>query len=65
MNEGFGQSKQSIPLPGERGKWMNGKLLVIDDVNQVRKNIDEDPIIKDSMANIVALVIRACRKQLS
>ena len=32
-------------------------MLRIDDMEQLRKDIDEDPIIKDSMADIGALMV--------
>ena len=39
--------------------YSNGvsKVLRIDDMEQLRKDIDEDPIIKDSMTDIGGLMI--------
>ena len=39
--------------------YSNGvsKLLKIDDIEQLPRDIDEDPIIKDSMADIGILMI--------
>ena len=47
--------------------YSNGvsKVLRIDDMEQLRKDIDEDPIIKDSMADIGALMISTFGKCLS
>ena len=47
--------------------YSNGvsKVLRIDDMEQLRKDIDEDPIIKDSMADIGALMVSAFGKRLS
>ena len=42
-----------------------GKVLRIDDMEQLRKDIDEDPIIKDSMADIGALMVSTFGKWLS
>ena len=42
-----------------------GKVLRIDDIEQLRKDIDEDPIIKDSMADIGALMVSIFGKWLS
>ena len=41
------------------------KVLRIDDMEQLRKDIDEDPIIKDSMADIGALMVSTFGKWLS
>ena len=47
--------------------YSNGlsKVLRIDDMEQLRKDIDEDPIIKDSMADIGALMVSTFGKWLS
>ena len=47
--------------------YSNGvsKMLRIDDIEQLRKDIDEDPLIKDSMARIGALMVSAFGKWLS
>ena len=47
--------------------YSNGvsKVLRIDDMKQLRKDIDEDPIIKDSMADIGALMVSTFGKRLS
>ena len=47
--------------------YSNGvsKVLRIDNIEQLRKDIDEDPIIKDSMANIGALMVSTFGKWLS
>ena len=47
--------------------YLNGvsKVLRIDDMEQLRKDIDEDPIIKDSMADIGALMVSTFGKWLS
>ena len=47
--------------------YSNGvsKVLRIDDMEQLRKGIDEDPIIKDSMADIGALMVSTFGKWLS
>ena len=47
--------------------YSNGvfKVLRIDDMEQLRKDIDEDPIIKDSMADIGALMVSTLGKWLS
>ena len=47
--------------------YSNGvsKVLRIDDMEQLRKDIDEDPIIKDSMAGIGALMVSTFGKWLS
>ena len=39
--------------------YLNGlsKVLKIDDIEQLRRDIDEDPIIKDSMADIGILMV--------
>ena len=42
-----------------------GKVLRIDDIEQLRKDIEEDPIIKDSMADIGALMVSTFKKWLS
>ena len=41
------------------------KVLKIDDIEQLRRDIDEDPIIKDSMADIGILVVTTFGKWLS
>ena len=41
------------------------KVLRIDDMEQLRKDIDEDPIFKDSMADIGALMVSTFGKWLS
>ena len=40
-------------------------MLRIDDIEQLRKDIEEDPIIKDSMAYIGALMISTFGKYMS
>ena len=47
--------------------YSNGvsKVLRIDDMEQLRKDIDEDPIIKDSVAEIGALMVSTFGKWLS
>ena len=47
--------------------YSNGasKVLRLDDMEQLRKNIDEDPIIKDSMVAIGALMVSTFGKWLS
>ena len=47
--------------------YSNGvsKVLRIDGMEQLRKDIDEDPIIKDSMADIGALMVSTFGKWLS
>ena len=47
--------------------YLNGvsKVLKIDDIDQLQREIDEDPIIKDSMANIGALMVTTFGKWLS
>ena len=47
--------------------YSNGvsKMLRIDDMEQLRKDIDEDPIIKDSMADIGGLMVSTFGKWLS
>ena len=47
--------------------YSNGesKVLRIDDIEQLRKDIDEDSIIKDSMADIGALMVSTFGKWLS
>ena len=47
--------------------YSNGvsKVLRIDDMEQLRKDIDEDPIIKDSMADIGTLMVSTFGKWLS
>ena len=47
--------------------YSNGvsKVLRIDDIEQLRNHIDEDPIIKDSMVGIGALMVSAFGKLLS
>ena len=47
--------------------YSNGvsKVLRIDDMEHLRKDIDEDPIIKDSMADIGALMVSTFEKWLS
>ena len=47
--------------------YSNGvcKVLKIDDLEQLRQDIDEDPIIKDSMADIGALMVSTFGKWLS
>ena len=47
--------------------YSNGvsKVLRIDDMEQLRKDIDEDPIIKDSMADIGALMVSTSGKWVS
>ena len=42
-----------------------GKVLRIDDMEQLRNDIDKDPIIKDSMADIGALMVSTFGKWLS
>ena len=42
-----------------------GKVLRIDDIEQLRNDIDKDPIIKDSMADIGALMVSTFGKWLS
>ena len=41
------------------------KLLKIDDIEQMCRDIDEDPIIKDSMADIGVLMVTTFGKWLS
>ena len=47
--------------------YSNGvsKVLTIYDMEQLRKDIDEDPIIKDSMADIGGLMVSTFGKWLS
>ena len=47
--------------------YSNGvsKVLRIDNIEQLRKDIDENPIIKDSVAGIGALIVSAFGKWLS
>ena len=47
--------------------YSNGvsKVLELDDMKQLRKDIDEDPIIKDSMVDIGALMVSTFGKWLS
>ena len=47
--------------------YANGvsKVLRIDDMEQLRKDIDEDPIIKDSMADIGGIMVSTFGKWLS
>ena len=47
--------------------YSNGvsKVLRIDNMEQLRKDIDEDPIIKDFMADIGALMVNSFGKWLS
>ena len=47
--------------------YSNGvsKVFRIEDMEQLRKDIDEDPIIKDSMADIGALMVSTFGKWLS
>ena len=47
--------------------YLNGvsKVLRIDDMEQLRKDIDEDPIIKDSMTDIGGLMVSTFGKWLS
>ena len=47
--------------------YSNGvrKVLRIDDMEQLRKDIEEDPIIKDSMVDIGALMVSTFGKWLS
>ena len=44
--------------------YSNGvsKVLKIDDIEQLRRDIDKDPIIKDSMADIGVLMVTAFEK---
>ena len=69
--------QQQTELKGEKtgramGRYLinlysNGvcKVLKVDDIEQLRKDIDEDPIIKDSMADISASMVTTFRKWLS
>ena len=47
--------------------YSNGvsKVLKIDDIEQLRRDIDEDPIIKDSMADIGVLMVTTFGRWLS
>ena len=47
--------------------YSNGasKVLRIDNIEQLRKDIDEDPIIKDPMADIDSLMVSTFGKGLS
>ena len=47
--------------------YLNGvsKVLRIDDMEQLRKDIDEDPIVKGSMADIGGLMVSTFGKWLS
>ena len=47
--------------------YLNGvsKVLKINDIEQLCRDIDEDPIIKDSMADIGALMVTTFGKWLS
>ena len=47
--------------------YSNGvkEFLIIDDIKQLRRDLDEDPIIKDSMVAISALLVRTFGKWLS
>ena len=69
--------QQQTQVKGEMtGKAMGGhliklysngvsKVLKIDDIEQLCRDIDEDPIIKDSMADIGALMVSTFGKWLS
>ena len=47
--------------------YSNGikKFLIFDDIKQIRRNFDQDPIFKDSMANIGTLMVSTFGKWLS
>ena len=47
--------------------YSNGisKLISINDVNKLKKDVEDDPIIKDSMADIGALLVGTFGKLLS